>query len=167
MIKLQESKIIDEKKQKKFVPEEKLLETMKDEFKWALLQKKDQQAAYLCGLYLQLVDYQQRDILKTRGLQKKLRYLFSNLSKEKLLKIFEACNQVLIAVQDKTRSKFLRYSRIRSALEEFLTAADWKSPPEELSLAFMTGYDLYWREYRKLFPQEKKFEDVKEGEDVE
>ncbi|MFQ5976963.1 MAG: hypothetical protein ACE5OZ_02380 [Candidatus Heimdallarchaeota archaeon] len=140
---------ISDSKEKVKIKEEDYLDTMKEEFKWPFLQRDDLKAAYAVGMYFSIVEYQQKTILNTRGLQKKMRYFFANLDWEKLLKIFASCNEVMIAVQAKKRSASVPYSGIRSQAEILLGQVRDVTKGPELSLAFMFGYDGTLRTYTR------------------
>ncbi len=152
-----------EEKEQKYVKESEIIEYLEKEFKWNFLQPNDVQAAYLVGLLFQMIDYDQQSVLKTRGLRKKMRYLFNNLNKEKLEKIFQACIEVQLAVMDKLRAKKLKHSLIRQLAEEKLMNATYSSPSEQLSLAFMKGFDLFLKIFSEKYP--KEFETIIETED--
>lgn len=145
------SEEIDENYKKKEKIEDELLKTSKIEFKWFFLQKTELQASYMTGMYYQITDYLQSEIIKTKGLQKQMRYLIDNIDFDKLLKIFSACNKVLFAIQHKNREKYLRYTKIRSKTEELLAKEHDKSvESHELSVAFMMGYDAFSRTYKRI-----------------
>ena len=96
------------KSDKKILTEEELLVAASDELNWSFFQKNDIQAAYLVGLFFRLVDYDQISVLNTRGLRKKMRYLFNDPDKTKIEKIFQSCIETQIAVMDKIRSKTMK-----------------------------------------------------------
>lgn len=107
----------------------------------------DLKAAYAVGMLLNRAMYLQRTTLKTRGLVKKMRYLLDQPTREKILKIFSEVNSVMFAVYgtDQERSVF---SRLRERTEVLLADAEWSSPPEEVILALMMGFDLFSRAWK-------------------
>ncbi|MHA1228739.1 MAG: hypothetical protein ACTSPV_18590 [Candidatus Hodarchaeales archaeon] len=142
--------VLNSNKQKQKIRETDYLETMEEEFKWEFLHHPDLKAAYALGLLFNRVARQQEDILKTRGLHKKMRYLFDRMSGENLLKIFAECNKISFGVQAKTRSASFGYDNIRSRAEELMGQFKGESKEEELSLAFMMGYDCVRRTWDRL-----------------
>ncbi len=137
------------KKKKLAIKESDYLKTMDREFKWKFLQHPDLKAAYAIGLLYNQVAYQQREQLKTRGLEKQMRYLFERLDRENLLKILAECNKVSFKIQAKTRSKLLGYDQLRSRAEEQLAHFTAEAKEEELSVAFMFGYDSILRTWKQ------------------
>ena len=106
----------------------------------------DLKAAYAVGVYLQSGMYFQKKKLRTRGLTKKLRYLLDQLDRTKVLKVFAEVNQVMLAVHSADENAPMS-NRLRERAEVLLSDADWTSSPEELSLAFMMGFDLFQRSW--------------------
>lgn len=125
------------------------INTMEDEFKWNFLQHPDLKAAYAIGLLYNRVAKQQRKELNTRGLDKQMRYLFERLTRDNLIKIFAECNKVSFKIQSKTRSDFLGFDNIRSRVEELLAHFTNEAKEDEMSVAFMFGYDSVRRTWAK------------------
>lgn len=126
---------------------ERLLEGMAKDFQRLFFGvSTDLKAAYAVGVYLQSGMYFQRKKLRTRGLTKKLRYLLDQLDRTRVLKVFAEVNQVMLAVHSADENAPLS-NRLRERAEVLLSDADWTSSPEELSLAFMMGFDLFQRSW--------------------
>lgn len=139
----------------KYVAEEELIEDMQRIFEKPYLQEKDSQLAYTVGLYLQRADYDQRNVLRTAGLQKKLRPLIDYIDKYKLEKIFNECNKIFFHIKTKTREKRIRNEKLRIEVEKLLLeTTEWLSSAEKLSISFFMGYDAYGRIYIKKYPKE-------------
>lgn len=140
------------KKEQTFVTEEELIEDMEKIIKKPYLQEQDSQLAYAIGMYMQTADYNQKNVLKTAGLQKKLRPLIDYIDKYKLEKIFNECNKIFLHVKTKTRETRIRNEKLRIEVEKLLLElTEWKSSTEKLSIAFFMGYDAYGRVYNQKY----------------
>ena len=148
-----ESEIVDEEFEKEKtitkINEEHYIKNGEDEIKWNFLNTDDLKTAYWIGLYYNLVDNLQNYYLKTRGLQKQLRGLFERLDRENLLKIFHYCNDVMFKIQSARRTKGLSFKKIRNMIEINMKNDNWTRKKEEISIAFMYGYDSSFRTYEK------------------
>jgi len=145
----------ENEKEKKYVSEDELIEDMRTMFLKPYLKEMDSQLAYAVGLYLQVADYYQQDVLQTAGLQKKLRPLIDFLDQHKLEKIFNECNKVFFHIKTKTRETKIRFDKLRVEVEKLLLeVTDWSSSSEKLSICFFMGYDAYGRLYRQKYLKE-------------
>ena len=144
--------MVDDKKPK--YTEQNFIDQLKDEIKFPLFKDDDLKAAASVGLFYRLLSYQQESKLGTRTLVKDARYLINDIDKIKLLKLFKKTCEVAFVIKDKDRRKQLNYSNIRLIAEDYLKNATWQSSSEELSLAFMIGYDSWLRTIIKLKPEE-------------
>ncbi len=84
------------------------------------------------------------------------------MDRVKLLKIFHLCNDVLLKIQEKRKSKYLIYKEIRSRIEFSMKNDQWVNSSEILAIAFMYGYDASARTYQKYKHLIKKKENDKE-----
>lgn len=138
------------KDEPKFVTEEELIEDMQAIFEKPYLHENDSQLAYAIGVYMQTADYNQQKVLKTAGLQKKLRPLIDYIDKYKLEKIFNECNKIFLHVKTKKRESRIRNEQLRIEVEKLLLETTvWQSSAEKLSIAFFMGFDAYGRLLRQ------------------
>jgi len=121
---------------------EKRIQQLNEEFDHEFFKYNDLKAAAGIGTYFNLISYMQESILNTRTLIKNTRVWFKEFSKSSLLEIFHECNRVLMIIAEKER-KNLGLTRLRNEITPYLKNAKWESPPEELSLAFIIGHDIY------------------------
>lgn len=131
------------------INEDLYIKNGEEEIKWNFLNKDDLKTAYWIGLYYNLVDNLQGYYLKTRGLQKQLRGLFERMDREKILKIFHYCNDVMFKIQSAKRLKGLSFKNVRNMIELNMKNDKWSSSSEEIAIAFMYGYDSSFRTYEK------------------
>lgn len=121
---------------------EKKMDVLIEEHSQAFFKANDLKAASLIGLYYKTVSYFQENELKTRTLIKDTRVWFKEFNRINLLAILHHCTRVLFAISDKSR-KPVPLQKLRENIENLLISDEWVSSPEELSLAFMIGYDIY------------------------
>jgi len=134
------------KNKPKFVTEEELIEDMRRIFEKPYLQGKDSQLAYAIGLYMQTANFNQRKVLQTASLQKKLRPLIDYIDKYKLEKIFNECNKIFLHIKTKTRESRIRNEKLRIEVEKLLLeTVEFQSSSDKLSISFFMGYDAYGR----------------------
>ncbi len=136
--------------EKIFVSEDELIEEMKKMFLKPYLKESDARLACVIGLYLQAADYEQQRVLKTKGLQKKLRPLIDYMDKQKLERIFSECHKVFFHIKTKTGESRVRYEKVRTEAEKLLLEiTDFTSSSEKLLISFFMGFGIFGKIFRQ------------------
>lgn len=130
---------------------QELVDFLREELKLPFFKNDDLKAAAALGLYYNSSSHYQSSELKTKSLIKKMRVWMKQMNANTLLKILNECNSVITKGESK-KGKQIGYGTLRIFVEEFWKRANWDTHSDELSLAFMMGYDSFSLAYRAKYP---------------
>jgi hypothetical protein len=150
-----------EKTEKRKISTQERVDYLKKELTHPFFNSADLKATAAIGLYFRMVSYAQDKELGTKTLVKDTRVWFKEFNKKNILQIFAECNRINFIASEKLKRSNPMYASIRLLIEEYLKEDTWESSPEQLSLAFMIGYDSFSSIYG-IDPMEDEEE---EGED--